>query len=278
MQGWLAIVSTYLMNCWERLLFGFAGALLLALTLKNLMANNLTTGSAMFGMAIFCFIYSNLARFKKFKGLGFEAELWEDKQKEAADLIERLKSIVAVYTREIVMGSVMRGRLGPSSWKKHWELFDQLTGQHSKLGQEIDFSELKNEISRFLIADLCWAESDKLNEEIQKARQQANAVIEGKYGRVVSDLVGYNHDHEKLSIITFNRENFYARAKTGNLARELLNDAKVAQQLLKTSFNIIVTFDEEAVARLEIIAELIAKQPIIISPEMISWADERLDE
>jgi hypothetical protein len=54
------------------------------------------------------FFYSNLARFKRFKGLGFEAELWEDKQKEAADLIDRLKNVVAIYSREVVMAQVSR--------------------------------------------------------------------------------------------------------------------------------------------------------------------------
>lgn len=58
-------------------------------------------------MAFFSFFYSRLSQFK---GFGFEAELWEDKTKEAEGLIERLKSVVEISTREIVLTKVMQGR------------------------------------------------------------------------------------------------------------------------------------------------------------------------
>ncbi len=75
-------------------------------------------------MAFFSFIYSNISRFKRFKGLGFEAELWEDKQKEAAQLIDRLKAMVTVYTREIVMQKVMQNRYsGDGRWAESWKLY-----------------------------------------------------------------------------------------------------------------------------------------------------------
>ena len=63
-----------------------------------------------FGLGFLSFIYANVARFKRFKGLGFEAELWEDKQKEAADLIERLREVVSIYSREVILGKVRAGR------------------------------------------------------------------------------------------------------------------------------------------------------------------------
>ena len=34
-----------------------------------------------------------LAKFRRFKGFGFEAEMWEEKQAEAENLIERLKAL-----------------------------------------------------------------------------------------------------------------------------------------------------------------------------------------
>ena len=45
--------------------------------------NTATQALLVFGVAIFCLIFFLLARFKRFKGLGIEAELWEDKQEEA---------------------------------------------------------------------------------------------------------------------------------------------------------------------------------------------------
>jgi hypothetical protein len=138
------------LNGWERILFGLVGFACLILCFRALWSGQITAGVALFGMAFFSFFYSNLARFKRFKGLGFEAELWEDKQKEAADLIDRLKGIVSTYTREIVMGNVMRGRRGGGEdWEKRWALFDELTGKHTELGQDIDFSPLKREMDGF---------------------------------------------------------------------------------------------------------------------------------
>jgi len=101
-----------------------------------------------------CALYSKLTRFKKFKGLGFEAELWEDKQKEAAALIDRLKSIVNIYTRELVMGRVMQGRWGAVyKWADHWRLYDELVMQHSQIGQEIDFSDLRRQVYGLMAYD-----------------------------------------------------------------------------------------------------------------------------
>jgi hypothetical protein len=96
----------------------------------------------------------NLRDSKKFKGSGFEAELWEDKQKEAAALIDRLKSIVNIYTRELVMGRVMQGRWGAVyKWADHWRLYDELVMQHSQLGQEIDFSDLRRQVYGLMAYD-----------------------------------------------------------------------------------------------------------------------------
>lgn len=63
-----------------------------------------------------------------------EAELWEDKQKEAADLIERLREVVSIYTREVIVGKVKAGRWGgKADWGEHWKLYDDLVTQHNVL-------------------------------------------------------------------------------------------------------------------------------------------------
>jgi hypothetical protein len=52
---------------------------------------NTASAGITYGAAVFCLIFAFLSRFKRFKGLGIEAELWEQKQEEAAALIDRLK-------------------------------------------------------------------------------------------------------------------------------------------------------------------------------------------
>lgn len=107
-EGGAHAMMKYLLGNWERLLFGLVGCACLGFGFHFIFEEKITSASAVFAIGFFSFLYSNLARFKRFKGLGFEAELWEDKQKEAADLIDRLKNVVAIYSREVVMAQVSR--------------------------------------------------------------------------------------------------------------------------------------------------------------------------
>jgi hypothetical protein len=61
------------------------------------------------GIAFLLTVLLLLAKFKRFKGFGFEAELWEQKQAEAAALIEQMKSLSKLIGRQ--MASVA-ARLG----------------------------------------------------------------------------------------------------------------------------------------------------------------------
>jgi Na+-transporting methylmalonyl-CoA/oxaloacetate decarboxylase gamma subunit len=49
------------------------------------------TITAVLGIGVLFMFLLLLAKFKRFKGLGFEAEMWEEKQEEAAALIDSLK-------------------------------------------------------------------------------------------------------------------------------------------------------------------------------------------
>ncbi|MDR3570664.1 MAG: hypothetical protein P4L81_00470 [Candidatus Pacebacteria bacterium] len=248
MTDWLTTGCSYLGQRWERFLFGSVGGALLVLTFQALRAGNIAAGSALFGMGFFSFFYSNLARFKKFKGLGFEAELWDDKQKEAAALIERLKGIVSVYSHEIVMGSVMRGRLGPGSWKERWGLFDDIVAQHTELGQDIDFSKTKTALDNVFIFDICINASNSLLASYQDGKTQADGMIALRTGSPIINIELYNSEHEKLSAITFDRGDLFEKASTRNIARDLLNEARNAQRLFKLHFDINIDFDLETIA------------------------------
>lgn len=277
MMQWLKTSVTYAFERWERVLFGLVGAGLLYLTFQTLRADNIAGGSALFGMAFFSFFYSNLARFKKFKGLGFEAELWEDKQKEAADLIDRLKSIVAVYTHEIVMGSVMRGRVGADSWQKRWDLFNSLTGQHSDLGQDIDFSTTRAAMDTVMIFDICSKAASKMRRVIEDGREAARKQIGLKFGSPITDVAGVGQEHAKLRTVVFEHDDLFKRAGIGNIAADLLKDGRTAQLLLHSLFGITVDFAPEVISRLETMETLIDKRPLTITPELVDWADTGFD-
>jgi hypothetical protein len=43
-----------------------------------------------YAAAVICLIFVFLARFKRFEGLGIKAEMWEDKMKEAEQLVDKM--------------------------------------------------------------------------------------------------------------------------------------------------------------------------------------------
>ena len=65
-------------------LFVVVGLTFLGMCFYLLYAEKVAEAAVVFGLGFLSFIYANVARFKRFKGPGFEAELWEDKKKEAA--------------------------------------------------------------------------------------------------------------------------------------------------------------------------------------------------
>lgn len=265
----------YIKNGWERVLFGCVGAACLGFTFVFLWSGQITSASAVFAMSFFSFFYSNLARFKKFKGLGFEAELWEDKQREAADLIDRLKSVVTVYTREIVMNNVMRGRWGGAeSWQKRLDLIDELEGRHSELGQQIDFSSLKRDVENVFIFDLCSPLASSVRQSIESTKAEAGKIASGRFGSPVKDIDGLNKFHENLHSIASKYENVFERTKTENVAKGILLNAHDAKKKLKDSFSIDLRFKDGVIDRLEALAALIDNRPITITPEMVKWADD----
>jgi hypothetical protein len=137
---------------WERMLFVVVGLIFFGQCFYLVYGGKITEAAVIFGLGFLSFIYANIARFKRFKGLGFEAELWEDKKKEAADLIERLRDVVSIYTREVILGRITSGRFaGKADWKSHWKLYDDLVTQHNVLGQKIDFSNVKKGDGRLFL-------------------------------------------------------------------------------------------------------------------------------
>lgn len=260
---------------WERVLFAIVGLGCLYYSFDFLRAGKVTEAAAIFAIAFFSFIYSNFARFKRFKGLGFEAELWEDKQREAADLIDRLKSVVSVYTREIIVGKVTSGRWGGSGgrWRGHWKLYDELVHEHSALGQDIDFSEIKNTVDRYFLFDITTRLCEELDRQFRKASIEAQNIVKSEFTSVVTDTAGYNIRHEQLRSIEFEKDDLFEKSGTQNIARLVLNSFAKSQKALKDFFGINLEADQETLDRLAKVAELYDNRPVAVTAELINWAD-----
>lgn len=259
------------------MLFSAVGLFCLFFTLKFVTIGQIASASAAFAMAFFSFFYSNLSRFKKFKGLGFEAELWEEKQKEAEDLIGKLKNIVFIYTREVMMGNIMRGRWGgDNNWAKHWALFDELRHQHAELQQDLDFSSLKNQIDSVFIFDLCSPIGSYVRTSIERAKAEAGQKISEKFGSPVVDIAGHSAAYSVLNDIEASISDLFERSQTDNIAELITEIAKNAKIRLEISFDIVLNFNELAMQRLQDISLKIESRPLLITDEILGWADDRM--
>ncbi|MGV7120313.1 hypothetical protein [Sphingopyxis sp. 550A] len=267
-------VVKYLSGNWERVLFALVGIACLTFGFVFIFDEKITSASAVFAIGFFSFLYSNLARFKRFKGLGFEAELWEDKQREAADLIDRLKNVVAIYSREVVMAQVMRGRWSSGAdWKANWLLYDELVGQHDALGQKIDFAPLKRDIDQVFLFDMSHHLGSALQKSVENARSEARKKIETEFGSSVRDNAGHNAHYTQFRKIRFDTKDMYSR-RSENLAQDLLDQAAKAKEAFQRDFGIEVHFDDEVLRHLARVSQWFAEQPLSVTDEMIGMAEK----
>lgn len=258
----------------ERLLFSILGLVFLSFSIFGLWQRDITSASASFGLGFLSFIYANVARFKKFKGLGFEAELWEDKKKEAEHLIERLKAVVSIYTQEVVLSKVKAGRLGGSpEWEQRWKLYDELVQRHQDLGQTIDFSDLKRQVDAYFLFDMTMPQYQKCRQALQNAAQKAREVMSKKFGSPIVDNLGYNAEFQKLTAIKIELDNPLAISQRENLAEHLLNVLIGAKEAFDRDFGVHLQIDSDVLDRLAIISRLYESRPVQVTPQLIGWAD-----
>jgi len=91
-----------------------------------------------YGAASICLIFAFLARFKKFKGPGIEAELWEGKMEEAKEVIKSLQSLSVAVSKPIISSITLMGR-GDSSMSKRDKY--KFVGQLEKILRDHDIPE-----------------------------------------------------------------------------------------------------------------------------------------
>jgi hypothetical protein len=259
---------------WERCFLFLISLIFLAFSIKFFLNSEIAGATASFVMFFLCLIYANVSRFKRFKGLGFEAELWEDKQQEAADLIDRLKNIVQVYTREIIMSKVMSGRWGgASAWPDRWALYEELVGQHDTLGQKIDFLPLKEKVYRVMVFDAVNSLSSKIQPALTKAFSDANNAISKEFGDPITDAAGFGARIKKLNESKFEIRDLFKIAETENIAQHVLKNVEQSARALKENFGIDASLPADSLEKLRKIDALFQVGDFRVDPDLVSWAD-----
>jgi hypothetical protein len=259
---------------WERMLFAVVGLAFLGTCFYLLYAEKVTEAAVVFGLGFLSFIYANVARFKRFKGLGFEAELWEDKQKEAADLIERLREIVSIYTREVILGKVTSGRSGVKvNWENHWKLYNDLVTRHTVLGQKIDFSDVKRVMDDYFLFDMTWREISKIEEAATKGKGTAMQKINQEFGSSSPDSEGYKKRLEQYDAVQVGIKDHFRTSTKSDLAGLALNAWHDTKERLRRDFDVEVDIDPRVHERLEKVSRLYQSRPVQVTNELIGWAN-----
>ncbi|MBI5426780.1 MAG: hypothetical protein HZA02_00705 [Nitrospinae bacterium] len=137
-------------------LFGFG--------LRLSFTENQTGSAATYTVAIICLIFVFLSKFKRFKGLGLEAEMWEDKMEEANVLIEKLQAL-AIATAQPILKIVTRIGYWDSSFSSS-EL-EEVKNEYSKIFREMG-------VSLDRIPDLGKTMDDSIEKMKQHEQEQAN--------------------------------------------------------------------------------------------------------
>lgn len=270
MKNFFKIIVT----TWQQIVFSFFGLIFISRSIYLTFSGDIKTASAIFGIGFLCFVYANLSRFKKFKGLGFEAELWDDKKKEASDLIERLRDIVTVYTREILIDKVKSGRWdSAATWNERWKLYDELAKQHDNLGQKIDFSKIKTIMDDYFLFDITSNNLSILSKHINDAKRTAINNIKS-LPDFHSNPSKYEKDISQINSIKESIDNPFAVSCQSNLAGLVLENWKTAQTTLKKTYNIDLEDCKNIIDKLDKLSNIYMNRPVEISPELISWGDE----
>ncbi len=259
----------------ERFVFSIIGLGLIAWALRLIYIGQITDAGIVFGLGFLSSIYANVARFKRFKGLGFEAELWEDKQKEAADLIERLREVVSIYTREVILLKVKAGRWGRvADWEERWKLFDDLGTQHSVLGQEIDFTDTKKEMDDYFLFDMTMPQIREIKKVMSEGKAAAGQKLDQEFPNPIRQDESYRRRLEQFRNIGDHIENPFEISVEGNLASHALDLFNSGKKRLHTDFAVDVEVDPKVLERLEEISKLYQTRPVRVTAQLIGWAND----
>lgn len=176
------------------------GYALIALTVYFLFLPDVTRASLCAAIGLLLFFLARLSQFKRFKGWGFEAEMWDEKQQEAEKLVESLKSVASLTAREVMLQSIRSGRWGSSKrWDDHWKLFDEIKSAQSGLITLEGQREIKKSIDRWFLHDMALNEFGELKQIAMKKAEQARKGLREKSGNPISDLAGYQTGMQRLS-------------------------------------------------------------------------------
>ncbi|WP_155523093.1 hypothetical protein [Tabrizicola thermarum] len=212
---------------------------------------------------------ARFSQFKRFKGWGFEAEMWEEKQQEAEKLVESLKGIAALTAREVMLQSIKSGRWGSGKrWEDHWKLFEEVKAAQAGLLDEDGQRKVRRSIDRWFLHDMAITEFGKLKEIVTKEVEQARQEIRVKFGNPVSDPMAFEAEMQLLSTLD-KSIGLFELAGTEPLIESIEKWWESARKTL-ANFGIDVAMPSEVRSRLDTYKALESLPEMPVTKELIA--------
>lgn len=161
------------------------------------------SAAATLAAGVLCLIFAFLSRFKRFKGLGIEAELWEQKQEEAARLIQVMRSLSAAVAGQLISVSARMGRWDSGITRQEmYDLVAKLDEVLKDVGVSSDQREtFKADFYRYTAIDLAHPISKAINHAIDAKHAEQQKVVKS-FGKPPSDTEAYNNAVERARAIS----------------------------------------------------------------------------
>lgn len=164
------------------------------------MRDRVPAGTLMAVLGLLLLAFVQLSRFKHIKGLGFEAELWESKQEEAAELIDQTRALLKILSAAMLRAAPRMGRM--MSGFNRRELLALATEVGTSLKSagitSDDFEAMRDEIDRIIAWDLAEPITDAIRHFVFTRAGEVRSENERAFGSPITDLAGYTEAHNRL--------------------------------------------------------------------------------
>lgn len=161
------------------------------------------SGGLLAGLGLLLLAFVQLSRFKRFKGMGFEAELWEAKQEEAEDLINRTRALLAILSGAMLRSAPRMGRWMVGFERR--ELLDLVTNVETALERAgvppAEIKPMRSEVDRLIAFDLAMKVTKAITLAVRKRAEELTKEMTAKHGPVIHDNVGFGADVERRNAV-----------------------------------------------------------------------------
>lgn len=261
------------MGKFESRFLKFGGFALIFLGVYFLFKKDAASGTVSAAVGLMLIFLSRISEFKRFKGWGFEAEMWDDKLLEAERLMDSMKSIAKIASREIVLQSVKSGRFGNGKrWEDHWRLFEEIRATQGGLLTPQSVKEIRKSVDRWFLHDMISNEFGSLVEIVNKGADLARRKIRENGGDFEKRTVSFDADLQSVFRGKRHSVGLFELAGEGPFVEALNKWWHDAKSLLE-KYDVQIEIPPEIQSKLDTFKALEGLPEMPVTPALISAAD-----